>query len=93
MADAKICWGSPCHLQNAAFELLPGRLSLRYLIAVAYVHLWAQGSLVNDMRYLSSVVSQCFTAFGELLALHKRFAELTGGVTRFVSFSAVLATS
>jgi hypothetical protein len=37
---------------------------------------------VNDMRYLASVVTQCFTAFGELLALHKRFAELTGGITR-----------
>jgi hypothetical protein len=34
------------------------------------------------MRYLASVVTQCFTAFGELLALHKRFAELTGGVVR-----------
>ena len=41
-----------------------------------------QGQLVNDMRYLASVVTQCFTAFGELLALNKRFAELTGGVTR-----------
>ena len=42
----------------------------------------AQGQLVNDMRYLASVVTQCFTAFGELLALNKRFAELSGGVTR-----------
>ena len=41
-----------------------------------------QGQLVNDMRYLASVVTQCFTSFGELLALNKRFAELTGGVTR-----------
>ena len=43
-----------------------------------------QGMLVNDMRYLASVVTQCFTAFGELLALHKRFAELTGGITRWL---------
>ena len=35
------------------------------------------------MRYLASVVSNCFTAFGELLALNKRFAELSGGVTRY----------
>lgn len=34
------------------------------------------------MRYLASVVTQCFTAFGELLALHKRFVELSGGVSR-----------
>lgn len=38
--------------------------------------------LVHNMRYLASVVSNCFTAFGELLALNKRFAELSGGVTR-----------
>ena len=42
-----------------------------------------QGQLVNDMRYLASVVTQCFTSFGELLALNKRFAELSGGVTRY----------
>ena len=41
-----------------------------------------QGELVSDMRYLASVVTQCFTAFGELLALHKRFVELSGGVSR-----------
>ena len=41
-----------------------------------------QGELVSNMRYLASVVTQCFTAFGELLALHKRFVELSGGIAR-----------
>ena len=41
-----------------------------------------QGRLVHDMRYLASVVTQCFTAFGELLGMHKRLAELSGGITR-----------
>lgn len=41
-----------------------------------------QGALVHDMRYLASVVTQCFTAFGELLALPKRFSEISGGVNR-----------
>ena len=41
-----------------------------------------QGRLVHDMRYLASVVTQCFTASGELLGMHKRLAELSGGVTR-----------
>ena len=41
-----------------------------------------QGQLVSEMRYLASVVTQCFTAFGELLGMQKRFAELSGGVTR-----------
>ena len=45
-----------------------------------------QGALVNDMRYLASVVTTCFTSFGELLALHKRFAELSGGVTRYAYY-------
>ena len=43
-----------------------------------------QGLLVHNMRYLASVVSNCFTAFGELLALNKRFAELSGGVGRYL---------
>ena len=43
---------------------------------------WGQGELVSNMRYLASVVTQCFTAFGELLALHKRFVELSGGISR-----------
>ena len=42
----------------------------------------AQGRLVNDMRYLAGVVTACFSAFGELLALGKRLAELGGGVGR-----------
>lgn len=41
-----------------------------------------QGMLVHEMRYLASVVTQCFTGFGELLALQKRFSELTGGMVR-----------
>ena len=41
-----------------------------------------QGRLVNDMRYLAGVVTACFASFGELLALHKRLAELGGGVSR-----------
>ena len=48
----------------------------------AGVYMRMQGLLVHNMRYLASVVSNCFTAFGELLALHKRFAELSGGVER-----------
>lgn len=28
-----------------------------------------QGQLVHDMRYLASVVTQCFSAFGELLGM------------------------
>ena len=41
-----------------------------------------QGDLVKNMRYLASVVTNCFQAFGELLALQKHFVELSGGITR-----------
>lgn len=41
-----------------------------------------QGDLVHKIRYLASVVTNCFTAFGELLALPKRFAEISGGINR-----------
>lgn len=41
-----------------------------------------QGHLVLQIRYLASVVTQCFSAFGELLALPKRFAEISGGINR-----------
>ena len=44
---------------------------------------------MNDMRYLASVVTTCFTSFGELLALHKRFAELSGGVVRCFTLSLI----
>lgn len=37
-----------------------------------------QGQLVHQLRYLASVVTQNFTSFGELLAMPKRFAEISG---------------
>ena len=49
-----------------------------------------QGRLVSEMRYLASVVTQCFTAFGELLGMQKRFAELSGGVTRVSEMTGTL---
>ena len=41
-----------------------------------------QGALVHQLRYLASVVTQNFSAFGELLAMPKRFAEISGGRRR-----------
>ena len=41
-----------------------------------------QGNMVRDMRYLATVVYNNFTAYGEILGLHKRFVELHGGFTR-----------
>ena len=41
-----------------------------------------QGQLVHQLRYLASVVTQNFTSFGELLAMPKRFAEISGVCSR-----------
>lgn len=50
-----------------------------------------QGALVHQIRYLASVVTSVFTAFGDLLALRKRFAEIGGGVARVNELLEVVA--
>jgi hypothetical protein len=69
----------PVHLHFGTPTLLYKYSTVHLQYGVANM----QGLLVHNMRYLASVVSNCFTAFGELLALNKRFAELSGGVTRY----------
>ncbi|CAI9284630.1 unnamed protein product [Lactuca saligna] len=39
-----------------------------------------QGELAQALRFLASVVSQSFLAFGDILELHRKFIELSGGV-------------
>ncbi|KAJ8769625.1 hypothetical protein K2173_005228 [Erythroxylum novogranatense] len=41
-----------------------------------------QGELAHALRFLASVVSQSFLAFGDILELHKKFLELSGGINR-----------
>ena len=38
--------------------------------------------MVHNMRYLASIVTNTFIAFGEVLSLHKRLVEMSGGVAR-----------
>ena len=47
--------------------------------------------MVQKMRYLASVVTNTFVAFGDILSLHKRFVELSGGVQRIQELRAALA--
>lgn len=42
------------------------------------------------MRFLASVVSQSFLAFGDILELHKKFLELSGGVNRLFELEEIL---
>ena len=41
-----------------------------------------QGSTVYEMRYLATIVSNCFLAFGDLLRLQTRVRELSAAVAR-----------
>lgn len=41
-----------------------------------------QGATVFDMRYLATIVANCFLAFGEILQMNTRVQELSAGVAR-----------
>ncbi|KAI5001649.1 hypothetical protein ZWY2020_026299 [Hordeum vulgare] len=53
----------------------------------------AQGELAHALRFLASVVSQSFIAFGDILELHKKFLELSGGVNRIFELEELLKAS
>jgi hypothetical protein len=42
------------------------------------------------VRFLASVVSQSFLAFGDILELHKKFAELSGSINRIFELEELL---
>jgi hypothetical protein len=50
-----------------------------------------QGATVFAMRYLATVVANCFVAFGEILQMHTRLYQLSGGVMRVAQL--IAATS
>ncbi|KAL8234215.1 hypothetical protein R6Q59_020315 [Mikania micrantha] len=49
-----------------------------------------QGELAHALRFLASVVSQSFLAFGDILELHRKFVELSGGVNRIFELEELL---
>ncbi|KAF6987268.1 hypothetical protein CFC21_004926 [Triticum aestivum] len=49
-----------------------------------------QGELAHALRFLASVVSQSFIAFGDILELHKKFLELSGGINRIFELEEIL---
>ncbi|XP_047321673.1 ABC transporter D family member 1 [Impatiens glandulifera] len=49
-----------------------------------------QGELAHALRYLASVVSQSFLAFGDILELHRKFLELSGGINRIFELEELL---
>nr|KYP75795.1 ABC transporter D family member 1 [Cajanus cajan] len=49
-----------------------------------------QGELAHALRFLASVVSQSFLAFGDILELHRKFVELSGGISRIFELEELL---
>ncbi|XP_052197814.1 ABC transporter D family member 1 [Diospyros lotus] len=50
-----------------------------------------QGELAHALRFLASVVTQSFMAFGDILELHRKFLELSGGVNRIFELEEFLS--
>ena len=48
------------------------------------------GELAHALRFLASVVSQSFLAFGDILELHRKFLELSGGINRISELEELL---
>jgi hypothetical protein len=56
-------------------------------------HFEITGELAHALRFLASVVSQSFIAFGDILELHKKFLELSGGINRIFELEELLQAS
>ncbi|XP_068658650.1 ABC transporter D family member 1-like [Aristolochia californica] len=48
------------------------------------------GELAHALRFLASVVSQSFLAFGDILELNRKYVELSGGVNRIFELEELL---
>lgn len=46
--------------------------------------------MAHALRFLASVVSQSFLAFGDILELHRKFVELSGGINRIFELEELL---
>ena len=48
------------------------------------------GELAHALRFLASVVSQSFMAFGDILELNRKYLELSGGINRIFELEELL---
>lgn len=51
---------------------------------------FCSGELAHALRFLASVVSQSFMAFGDILELHRKYLELSGGINRIFELEELL---
>ncbi len=55
--------------------------------------MWSAAELAHDLRFLASVVSQSFLAFGDIMELYRKFLELSGGITRVSELEELLCAA
>lgn len=60
------------------------------LLVVPHTKVIFIGELAHALRFLASVVSQSFLAFGDILELHRKFLELSGGINRIFELEELL---
>ena len=60
------------------------------IITLSYMVIFSPGELAHALRFLASVVSQSFLAFGDILELHKKIIELSGGINRIFELEELL---
>ena len=97
--ESVICFGTqggPSFDFNTRLVNLETDPFYRYYFAYSFTicsHFEIAGELAHALRFLASVVSQSFIAFGDILKLHKKFLELSGGVNRIFELEELLKAS
>ena len=66
---------------------------MNYRLSDIHSGIFLSGELAHALRFLASVVSQSFLAFGDILELHKKFLELSGGINRIFELEELLDAS
>lgn len=77
------------HQGDRALTSTQGEINITNLILIlilcyslSHTHFNISGELAHALRFLASVVSQSFLAFGDILELHRKFLELSGSINR-----------
>lgn len=59
-------------------------------VPLLLIPIQCSGELAHALRFLASVVSQSFLAFGDILELNRKFVELSGGINRIFELEELL---
>lgn len=72
------------------FLVLSGSPPPLFFFSLKVLQKYVLGELSHALRYLASVVSQSFLAFGDILELHRKFLELSGSINRVLELEELL---